>query len=96
MVMQGLETAPIVGPAYTLAGNHHQIQAGQAALMVSETLPDQALDPVSLHRLTTVFLGNRQPQPGKRRAVRVGQHQKEGIRGTPTIVKNPTVFVGFH
>lgn len=96
MVMQGLETAPVVGSAYTLAGNHHQIEAGQPALMMSETFPYQAFDPVSLHRAATVFLGNRQPKPGIGHAIRVGQHQKEGIRGTPTIVKNPTVFVGFY
>ena len=74
MMVQGLETAPVVSPPYALSGNHHQVDPGQLALVMPKTLPHQPLDPVSFNRMAAVLLGNRQPQSGVGHAVGVGQH----------------------
>jgi hypothetical protein len=61
----------------------------------SKTLANQALEPVSIDRATNVFLRDGKSQTRMPKAVGARQDEKTLIGGTETIVKNPTIFVGF-
>ena len=95
MMTQRLETAAVVGPADALPGYNHQIKTCKLVLVVSKTLSDHPLNPITLDGTSTVLFRYGQTQTGVGHIIGSGKHQEIVIYGTLAIAKNPTKFVGF-
>jgi hypothetical protein len=67
----------VVGPFHFRPPQHNDVEARQFLCVLAERLPHQALQAVPVARLSAMFPGYRQPQPGQVHAVIPGQDRKQ-------------------
>jgi hypothetical protein len=85
---QTLQDLLVAVGLYPGTGHDHDVQALQSGLMPAEAFPNQALDPVSIHRQLEVFLADGQPQSGQVQVVGSGEHRQYRIRRADRPVKD--------
>jgi hypothetical protein len=96
MLSKGVQTLPILGIYSAMSRDNHQIESGEHPLVLSEAFPNQTFDATPVHSSSTTLLGNRQAKSCVIELIGPGKHQKQSIRRTLPITKNPTIIVGLN
>lgn len=94
MLPKGFQTLPILGIYGAMSRDNHKIESLEKSLIDSETLPNQTLDPVSVHRGTTTLFRDSQTNSPIAKLIRFPKYQKQPVRRALPTIKNPTIVVG--
>jgi len=68
--------------------HHYEVHAAQLRLTLTETLPRQALDAVTVNCSADAFLGDCQPEPRTSMAGGASQHGQVGVCRLLCVIKN--------
>jgi hypothetical protein len=87
MCRHAIEQLPVGGVFRGQLVDHDDIETGQFGLVLPERFPDNALYSVSAGCLPTVFLGNREAEPGDIRLVLSAKYRKPFVAATRCFFK---------
>jgi len=79
MVCQAVKHLPVIGARGRRLIDHNDVQTCYCCLMLAKRLPNYTLNAISRRRLATVFLRDRQTEPGYAFFVLPAQHCKKFI-----------------